>query len=381
MIVMPDKKIDISDLLKDIEITSDKPISEVLSERRKKENISPNMDELLDVIKPQISDEGESKRSSFYDLAHGTYDDTSGIKIDIDLENRKLSPITKKLLNIGETVKSTLSFIDNILEKLKIKDKLAQGLNSAGMLYTPDEYVALAISYSLIATIVMAIILLPLFVIPNGFPIIFYPLIIVLIPIFSFIIALIIPSSRANYRAMEIERELPFALRHLATELRAGVGIVSSFESIAKSDYGALSEEFERIVQDIRKGKTTEEALRAAAERVKSLSFKRAIMNFIRAVRTGGAISEIIGNIAKDTSYELNMKIRDFVEKLNMIGLIFIMVGVVIPVMISILGAITAANPTLPLSFVNGPFLIMVYFMSLFLVGMTIAFVKIIQPM
>jgi flagellar protein FlaJ len=190
-----------------------------------------------------------------------------------------------------------------------------------------------------------------------------------------------IPSSRANYRAMEIERELPFALRHLATELKAGVGIVSSFESIAKSDYGALSEEFNRIVQDIRKGKTTEEALRAASERTKSLSFKRAIMNFIRAVRTGGAISEIIGNIAKDTSYELNMKIRDFVEKLNMIGLIFIMVGVVVPVMISILGAITAANPSLPLSFVNGLFLVVVYGLSLFLVAMTIFFVKSIQPM
>jgi len=374
-------KININELLNDIKSgnSSDKTISEVISERKKQKEVSPKMDELLEIVKPQFSEETQGK-SEFYDLVHGNYDDSSEIKID--LENRKLNPFTKKMLDFGDAVKKTLSFIDSILTIFKVKSKLAFSLNSAGMLYTPDEYVALSISYSLIASIILSIILLPLAILPGApIPLVVYPLLIVLIFILSFSIALFIPSSRANYRATEIERELPFALRHLATELKAGVGIVSSFESIAKSDYGALSEEFNRIVQDIRKGKTTEEALRAASERTKSLSFKRAIMNFIRAVRTGGAISEIIGNIAKDTSYELNMKIRDFVEKLNMIGLIFIMVGVVVPVMISILGAITAANPSLPLSFVNGLFLVVVYGLSLFLVAMTIFFVKSIQPM
>ncbi len=372
-------KIDISDLLKDIESGRSGSISDALRERKKQQEVSPKMDELLDIIKPQVSE--ISEKSVFSDLVHGTYEEEIP-EIKIDLENRKLNPVTKKLLDFGNMIKKTLSFIDKILDKLKIKRKLAYSLNSAGMLYTPDEYVALSISYSLIATIFLAIILLPLFILPNApLPIILYPFLIILIPILSFAIALMIPSSRANYRAMEIERELPFALRHLATELRAGVGIVSSFESIAKSDYGALSDEFNRIVQDIRKGKTTEEALRLASERTKSLSFKRAIMNFIRAVRTGGAISEIIGNIAKDTSYELNMKIRDFVEKLNMIGLIFIMIGVVIPVMISVLGAISAANPKIQLAFVDGIFLIIVYGICLFLVAMTIAFIRSIQPM
>ncbi len=369
-------KIDINDLLKDIESGKSFDIS---SARKKQKDVSPKIDELLEIVGSKISSETQEK-SEFYDLVHGNYNDTSSIKID--LENRKLTPLTKKLLNFGDAVKKTLGFIDDILIKFKIKNNLEKSLNSAGMLYTPDEYVALSLAYSFIATITLGVILLPLVILPGApIPIILYPLLVIFIFVFSFIVALFIPSSRASYRAMEIERELPFALRHLSTELRAGVGIVSSFESIAKSDYGALSEEFNRIVQDIRKGKTTEEALRAASERTKSFSFKRAIMNFIRAVRTGGAISEIIGNIAKDTSYELNMKIRDFVEKLNMIGLVFIMVGVVIPVMISILGAITAANPSLPLSFVNGPFLIVVYGLCLFLVAMTIFFVKSIQPM
>ena len=374
---MPDK-VDIKDLLKDIESSSDKSVSEVLSERKKQKDISPKMDELLELVKPQIEDKDQEKTSNISDIVHGTYDDTSSIKID--LENRKLSPLTKKMLDIGQSMKSFLSFIDDILVKLNKKEDLEKSLNSAGMLYTPEEYVALSLSYSLVATILLSFILLPLSILPNApIPLILYPLVVVFI--FSFIVALLIPSSRANYRAMEIERELPFALRHLATELRAGVGIVSSFESIAKSDYGALSDEFNRIVQDIRKGKTTEEALRAASERTKSLSFKRAIMNFIRAVRTGGAISEIIGNIARDTAFELNMKIRDFVEKLNIVGLVFIMVGVVIPVMMSILVAISSASPSLNLSFLNGYMLLVIYGLCLFLVAMVIAFVKTIQPM
>jgi flagellar protein FlaJ len=97
-------------------------------------------------------------------------------------------------------------------------------------------------------------------------------------------------------------------------------------------------------------------------------------------LRTGGALSEIIGKIAEDVSFELRMRIRDFVEKLNVIGLFFMMVAIVLPVFIAIIAGIGASQPALPLSFVDTPILIMIYGVSTALLGLILYIIRAIQP-
>jgi flagellar protein FlaJ len=55
-------------------------------------------------------------------------------------------------------------------------------------------------------------------------------------------------------RSVSFSRELPFALRHMATQLASGSGLLETMRSISVSDYGVVSEEFRRAILEIERG-------------------------------------------------------------------------------------------------------------------------------
>ena len=117
-----------------------------------------------------------------------------------------------------------------------------------------------------------------------------------------------LPKLRSEKRLSEASRELPFALRQMATELRAGLGLHESMRSVAMSGYGPLSEEFARTLEEIRYGETTENALIDLSERINSEGLKRAIHQITRTLSSGGNLSQTLNVIAEDTAYEMRMK-------------------------------------------------------------------------
>ncbi len=146
--------------------------------------------------------------------------------------------------------------------------------------------------------------------------------------------------AKANSRALKIDRALPFALRQISTQVRAGVTFHKAIVSVAGAGYGVLSYEFEKLLSDLERGLSTEEALTRLARRTRSKSLKRAVTQIVRSIKTGGSLSDIINDIAQDVSFETRMKIRDFTEKLNFVNILFIMVAVVAPVAATIISAI-----------------------------------------
>jgi flagellar protein FlaJ len=162
--------------------------------------------------------------------------------------------------------------------------------------------------------------------------------------VFSVLIFLVIgasyPNVRAKERAISIDRELPFALRQLSTQVKAGLSFNRAMTSVAQSDYGELSVEMKKALRDMDSGATTEEALSKVMYRSKSRGFKRALIQIIRSLRTGGRLSEIIASIADDVSFETRMGIRDFTEVLNIISVVYIMIAVVAPVTLTVLTAV-----------------------------------------
>jgi flagellar protein FlaJ len=153
--------------------------------------------------------------------------------------------------------------------------------------------------------------------------------------------------------------------------------------SIVSADYGVLSEEFERTLNDIEKGVSTEDALDSMAQRSPSESLSRAMSHVIRALKTGGNLSEIIEVIAKDVSFELRMKMRDFVERLNLVGLFYMMIGIVFPVFVAVLAGIFNAIPTLGMAGMMGTeMLFLIYFVLIpMMLSLILYIVKVMQPM
>lgn len=149
------------------------------------------------------------------------------------------------------------------------------------------------------------------------------------------------PAIRAASRALAADKDLPFALRQMATQVKAGVSFNRAIASVAQAEYPVLSPEFKHVLADLDRGASTEEALASLAQRIRSRGLRRAVAQILRALKTGGRVSDVISGIAEDVSFETRMKIRDFTETLNLVSIVYIMIGVVAPVGLTILSAVS----------------------------------------
>jgi flagellar protein FlaJ len=134
-------------------------------------------------------------------------------------------------------------------------------------------------------------------------------------------------------RVTEVERALPYALRHMASLLSAGVGVAEAILSVANADYGALSEEFALILRDMRTGSSFEEALTKFEEKMASENISRVVKQILRAVKFGGNLAEILYKLAEDFSFEYRMKLVEYVQKVNGIAFIYMFMTIVMPTM------------------------------------------------
>lgn len=171
-----------------------------------------------------------------------------------------------------------------------------------------------------------------------------------------------LPRMRKGSKSSEAARELPFALRQMSTELRAGIGLHDSMRSIAVSGYGPLSEEFSRALEEIRYGETTEKALIDMSERINSEGLERAVYQITRTLSSGGDLAKTLSVIADDTAYEMRMKLKDYAQKLNSFTMIYMMIAILGPViaMVMLIAASTVMGAILP------PILLLILYLFFF---------------
>ncbi len=247
------------------------------------------------------------------------------------------SKAVRKLGNLFLALGSITNPMFGLISKLPATKQLDFNLYSANMHYSARQWIALTTITALIAALI-TLISLGVFSALLGIP--FWLSIILTIVVFLFTVVLmfLVPRQKAQKRGKEISRELPFALRHIATQLSAGIGLYRTIQTVASADYGVLSEEFARTISEIEEGTDTRDALRHLALRTQSQALRNALMHTIRALRTGGNLSSIMNEIANDVAFQLRMRVKEFSEKMNFIGVIFIFMAIVIPVFIAILG-------------------------------------------
>lgn len=187
-----------------------------------------------------------------------------------------------------------------------------------------------------------------------------------------------LPKLQSGKRSSEASRELPFALRQMATELRAGLGLHESMRSVALSNYGALSEEFARTLEEIKYGETTENALLDMSERINSEGLSRAVYQITRTLSSGGDLSRTLNVIAEDIAYEMRMKLKDYAQKLNSFTMIYMFVAILGPVilMIMLIAATTVMGPIFP------PIVLLILYLFLFplVVGFMAFMIKRLEP-
>lgn len=193
------------------------------------------------------------------------------------------------------------------------------------------------------------------------------------------VILTVAPKLQKGRKSVEASRQLPFALRQMATELRAGLGLHDSMRSVALSGYGALSEEFARTLEEIRYGESTENALREMCNRVNSEGLDRAVYQITRTLESGGDLAKTLNIIADDVAYEMRMKLRDYSQKLNSFTMIYMFIAILGPVIFLVM---LLAAATIMEGSVLPPVAILLLYLFLFpmIVGFMAFMIKRLEP-
>ena len=142
------------------------------------------------------------------------------------------------------------------------------------------------------------------------------------------------PKIKKQNEYASLSKELPYALRQLATELRSGRSLFDSLDSVASSDYGILSLEFSRVLEEIKYGESTENAFLNLEKRVDSKALSRVIYEILTSLRIGANLSNSLSIIADDVNFDIRMKLKEYSEKLNAFVMIYTFLAILAPVIL-----------------------------------------------
>lgn len=166
------------------------------------------------------------------------------------------------------------------------------------------------------------------------------------------------PKIESGRKYDDLNLELPYALRHMGTELKSGKGLYDALKTIANSNYGSLSEELKRVLEEIKYGASNEESLLNMSDRVKSEGLKKATQQIITTMRVGGNLASSLNIIAEDISFDMRIKLKEYSQKLNGFILIYTFIAILGPVIMLIM---LMAGSTVMGDMVPGNLILVIY--------------------
>lgn len=145
------------------------------------------------------------------------------------------------------------------------------------------------------------------------------------------------PQLKRKRQYNDLNLELPYALRHMGTELKSGKGLYDTLTTISNSNYGSLSKEYKRVLEEIKYGTSNEKALQNMVERVNSEGLKRTTQQIITTLKIGGNLSSSLNIIAEDITFDMQIKLKEYSQKLNGFILIYTFIAILGPVILLIM--------------------------------------------
>ena len=199
---------------------------------------------------------------------------------------------------------------------------------------------------------------------------------VVILMIYTF--TLYYPQIKEQRSYSDLNQELPYALRHMGIELKSGKGLHDTLLSIRNANYGSLSKELTRVLEEIRYGKSTEDSLLEMTHRVKSEGLSRAVHQIISTLRVGGNLSNSLDIIAKDISFDMQIRLKEYSQKLNSFILIYTFIAILAPVisLIMLMAGSTVMGDIIPTEML---FVVYTIFFPLIVVFMGL-FIKKLEP-
>lgn len=211
---------------------------------------------------------------------------------------------------------------------------LAYDLTNAQIEIRPDYYAVSSFFSALVFSIMLTIfILLIVFIRQFEFPLSF------LLPFMTFLMTFIIffmvniiyPRIISKSVASMIDRGLLFAARDMLIQISSGITLFQALSNVAEGDYGQVSVEFKRVVNETRSGSSLTQALEDMALRNQSQYLRKMCWQIITAMRSGANLTTAIKGIIKLLVDYQMQQIKSYNAELNFIVLIYLLAAAVLP--------------------------------------------------
>ncbi|MBM3281867.1 MAG: type II secretion system F family protein [Candidatus Diapherotrites archaeon] len=161
---------------------------------------------------------------------------------------------------------------------------------------------------------------------------IFLPLVVSMVfSLLVFVQLVTFPIIRVTKKVRDLDRNLVFALRTILVQLRSGISLFESMKVVAEGNYGAVSKEFKRAVDQISTGTIQEIALERIAEYNPSIFFRRAIWQIVNGMRAGADITTVLGESVDSLTEAQSIQIRNYESQMKILSLVYMMLGVIVP--------------------------------------------------
>ncbi|VVB98141.1 Type II secretion system (T2SS), protein F [uncultured archaeon] len=146
----------------------------------------------------------------------------------------------------------------------------------------------------------------------------------------SFMYMMFYPDAMISRRQRDIEAELVFAGRHVLIALRAGMPLFDSLVGVS-SGYGAVSEEFRKVIDKINLGVPMGQAVREAGANSPSNEFSRIMMQLSNAISSGADVANSLEVVLTQISKEQAISLKAYGQKLNPLVMFFMIFGIIFP--------------------------------------------------
>ena len=183
----------------------------------------------------------------------------------------------------------------------------------------------------------------------------------------------IYPQMKQKRSYADLNLELPYALRHMGIELKSGKGLHDTLITVANANYGSFSRELTRVLEQVRYGESTENALMEMSNRINSDGLSRSVQQIVGTLRVGGNLANSLEIIADDISFDMHVKLKDYSQRLNAFILIYTFIAILAPVilLIMLMAASTVMGDIIPSNIIMVMYVVLfpmiVVFMGIFI--------------
>lgn len=213
----------------------------------------------------------------------------------------------------------------------KLVPNIQRDLTRARMDIDQDVFIASAIARGLqIGALLSSTIIFTGIFLDNNQIIYGGALLIPIATVFGFFTVANYPKIKTKRISRELDKDLPYALRHMLIEVRSGISLYEAMVSVSEG-YGEASNEFKRIIKDINGGKPQVEALEDSIVRNPSEQYRRAMWQMINALKSGTDLSDTLETLVDSMIKKQKLKVERYGKELNPYILVYLMIAVIMP--------------------------------------------------